>query len=158
MISVSVVSVGASALSGLNWRSVFWVQKPDWYLVSFLTNSLVFTSVPLQSWMCKHLRGCLDPAWTLWRGILHITRSNWWQCLALAWTWWIQGIRHRVHQCLLSSRHRKASYQQHNSQGQRTLRNSYCCCFLGHFRNHKQVSAQMDCSLPASTLLLILHY
>lgn len=83
-------------------------------------------------------------------------RSNWWQCLALAWTWWIQGIRHRVPQCLLSSRHRKASYQQHNSQGQRTLQNSYCCCFLGHFRNHKQVSAQMDCSLPASTLMLIL--
>lgn len=69
MISVSVVSFEVSALSGLNWRSVFWVQKTDWYLVSFLTNSLVFISVPLQSWMCKHLRGCLDPAWTLWRGI-----------------------------------------------------------------------------------------
>lgn len=85
-------------------------------------------------------------------------RSSWWQCLALAWTCWIQGIRHRVPQCLLSSRHRKASYQQHNSQGKRTLWNSYCCCLLGHFRNHKQVSAQRDCSLPASTLLLILHY
>lgn len=48
MISVSVVSFEASALSGLNWRSVFWVKKTDWYLVSFLTNSLVFTSVPLQ--------------------------------------------------------------------------------------------------------------
>lgn len=32
-------------------------------------------------------------------------RSSWWQCLALAWTCWIQGIRRRVPQCRLSSRH-----------------------------------------------------